>query len=385
MKIIKKIYYIIIFIVDIIMSFHLKKNKILNKTLMIIKTDAIGDYVLFRNFLAEIKNSTQFKDYKITLIGNFAWKEVTDTFDSQYIDNYIWLDRRKFYKNLLYRINLLRQIHKSIVEYVIQPMYSREFLYSETIVLNTRAKYKIGCSSSLDNISILAVKISNKYYTNIIQSDKNVLFEFFRYKDFFSKLLNHKLHTQYSIVAKKTLIRNILPTKYWVLFLGASDIKRKWAINNFMLVGKYIQNKYNTCIVLCGIKDENYDSIKTFADEHTFINLVGQTTLIELIDVVSLATALISNETSVPHFATALGVKTFVVSNGERFGRFTPYPNSLTNKNTAIYPPIIEEYLHDYDYLTKLYSNGSDLDINTIAAETVIHHIDKEFLEQKHT
>ena len=35
------------------------------KTLLLLRLDSIGDYVLFRNFMSEIKRSDKYRDYKI--------------------------------------------------------------------------------------------------------------------------------------------------------------------------------------------------------------------------------------------------------------------------------------------------------------------------------
>ena len=52
-------------------SSYIKKGGIINeKSLLIVRTEAIGDYFHFRNFLKYIRNSDQYKYYKITLCGN---------------------------------------------------------------------------------------------------------------------------------------------------------------------------------------------------------------------------------------------------------------------------------------------------------------------------
>ena len=48
-----------------------KKN-----TLLLVRVDEIGDYVLWRNVLSCIRNAERFKNYHITLCGNQAWKDM---------------------------------------------------------------------------------------------------------------------------------------------------------------------------------------------------------------------------------------------------------------------------------------------------------------------
>ena len=42
------------------------------KSIVILRTDAIGDYLLFRAFLSEVRKA--YSNHHITLIGNSAWK-----------------------------------------------------------------------------------------------------------------------------------------------------------------------------------------------------------------------------------------------------------------------------------------------------------------------
>ncbi len=77
---------------------------------MIIRFDAIGDYILFRNFIEVLKKSEKYRDYKITLLGNNAWKSLSKELDSEFVDEFIWLDRNKFHKDFLYRYKKLKEI-----------------------------------------------------------------------------------------------------------------------------------------------------------------------------------------------------------------------------------------------------------------------------------
>src|SRR5690606_18398655 len=62
------------------------------KRLLIIKIDAIGDYILFRNYLEILHQSERFKDYEIELLGNDAWKDLTWQYDSNLISKYWFIN-----------------------------------------------------------------------------------------------------------------------------------------------------------------------------------------------------------------------------------------------------------------------------------------------------
>ena len=69
-------------------------KKIKQKSILIIRLDAIGDYVLFRNFIEILKKNKKYKDYKISLLGNIDWKDLSIDLDSEYIEEFFWLERK---------------------------------------------------------------------------------------------------------------------------------------------------------------------------------------------------------------------------------------------------------------------------------------------------
>ena len=62
-------------------------KKITINSILLIRLDHIGDYVLFRNYIELIKNSNKYKNYSITLLGNSVWKDFSEELDNKYIDS----------------------------------------------------------------------------------------------------------------------------------------------------------------------------------------------------------------------------------------------------------------------------------------------------------
>lgn len=67
------------------------------KRLLIIKTDAIGDYILFRNFIEVVKRSDLYRDYEIDLLGNVLWQDIALKYDQPYIENFIFIKANALY------------------------------------------------------------------------------------------------------------------------------------------------------------------------------------------------------------------------------------------------------------------------------------------------
>ena len=76
------------------------------KNVLIVRLDAIGDYILWRNVLAFIRHSAAYRSSRITVLGNPAWRSLAEGFDAALADEWIWVENRRRlfrmgYENLL--------------------------------------------------------------------------------------------------------------------------------------------------------------------------------------------------------------------------------------------------------------------------------------------
>lgn len=313
-------------------------------------------------------------------MGNSAWSDIAKELDVEFINNFIWLDRNRFSKDFLYRHKKLKEITIQGYEIVLSPVFSREFFYADTIVKLVKSKEKIGSAGDLSNIKKWQKKISDKYYNNLIDVDSNLMFEFNRNKEFFENLLQMRLDIKKPhIFLKPRLLNFDLPHKYAVLFIGGSSNFRKWNIEGFAQIGKYLKEKYAYEITLCGDLSDSANSLKFneyFNGE--YIDLVGKTSLVDLLHIIDNANLMVSNDTSAPHFASALEMNNiFTIYNGNHYGRFIPYPKEVSENYYVIYHPEIEKDLDNYEKISNNYGYRSSLDINEISVESIKSKIDE--------
>ncbi len=107
--------------------------------LLIIRLDGIGDYLLFRNFLALYQSSPKWKNYHITLLGEQSWKNIYDTFDSDSTDETIWINKHKYLNDESYRNEVYSLLRQKRFEVVICPCRTRPFLVDDLLVKATGA------------------------------------------------------------------------------------------------------------------------------------------------------------------------------------------------------------------------------------------------------
>jgi ADP-heptose:LPS heptosyltransferase len=371
------------FLISLLITFiiKLKKNEILPNTLLIIRLDVIGDYILFRNFLKTVHNSEKYRNHRITLCGNILWKEIAETFDKEVVDSFIWIDRRKFSKNILYKHKILVEIYTEGFETAVDTTYSREILFGDSIIRASNAKLRIGSIGALDKHAKWKRNLlTDKYYTKLVNTTNKNSFEFYRNKEFFEKLLSENISLSkpsFNFISPKAVIQS--PNEYVILFLGASDRIKIWNIENFTEVGLFILQNYDFDIVLPVSSKEKTiaDILESRINSKRVTNLSGKLSLVELIKIVSKAKIVISNETGVVHISAATGVPFICVSNGVFFGRFHPYPKEIFKDGYYVYPPQIMKDINNPEKLSELYRFQSNLDINLIKPDDVIKQISK--------
>ncbi len=361
---------------DYLASFCAKYSKKSSQKICILRPDGIGDFVLFANFLEHL--NTHFGE--VTLISNQAFGDLIIPF-SNYISKNITLNRKKFLQNIIYRFKFIYKLKKMHFELFINPLFSRDLL-SESVAKNVISDVKIAQTGNCINLDFKKLKQFNKNYSFIIKSEDDIIFEFYRNKIFFEKLLKKPLYPKLEIdVSRKNMPHEFGDLKNpFVLFIGASSALRKWAffgdIAEFLL-----QNGFD--IAICGGKedakraDEILKNTEKTAQKYarSVMNLCAKTTLMDLAKILQNAPVL-TNETGAAHIAKAVQSKQiYVIYNGNNAKRFAPYPDTLNPKSKYC---LIKHEVMEWDFdRYAVFSNHlfANLQINEISPDLVIKAI----------
>ena len=348
------------------------------KKLFIVRLDAIGDYILFRNFLEETRN--EFPDFEITLCGNILWKDLAETFDLDFVDHFIWIHPRSFRDKFFYRFKILRQLARQKWEIAIQPTYSRVALLSESIIKSVKAKSKIGCTGTTSNINPLLRRFTNLYYSRLIPSEKKILFEFDRNKEFFESFFQKNISFDkiyFTIDAKSNKFYKL--ERFVTICPGASLDFKRWCVKNFAHIAKYLIEKYQVKIICIGSSSEKFlaKQIVDLVQNVALQDWTGKTNLKDLPLLLSNCHLLVTNDTSALHFAAAVNTNTICISKGDHFGRFTHYSKSLYPNISVIYPEPIQRKIDEPENLSRKFNRISSLDINSVSVDSVINLADQ--------
>jgi ADP-heptose:LPS heptosyltransferase len=340
--------------------------------------DEIGDYILFRNLLEYLKASEKFNGYKITLCGNIIWKSIFDFLDKDYVDSSFWINKTKFSKNLFYRNTIIKLIKGVDYNTVINGSLSRVFFIDDTLVKAANARFKIGSKTDLSNQFLWQKKISDNYYTELIEINDENVFEFHRNKDFVTKVVKTEIYVTTPVIEKDNINYNDeLVDPFVAFYLGGRAKYKIWDTKNFISVAKHIYEKFNLKIVLLGdAKDIKFSKkFKNHFENKYVIDFTSKTNLIEVLEILNNAKIAVMNDSGLAHIAAGLNKNVIVLVNGTHLGRFFPYPESYKNVK-SIYPPVIENNLKNFKDMIKEYKYRSTQDINSISVERVIEEID---------
>jgi len=304
------------------------------KRLLLIKTDAIGDYIIFRNFIEALKKSEKYRDYQIDLLGNKLWRDLNEAHDKQYLrEAYFINNPDSYYETPLETLKQGWQLFKNRYALVLQPTYTRIFL-TDGLAALTAARQIIGYESDNEGIFPRYKKQTDKFYTQLLPLPKENYFEFNRNVFFFETVMGEKIELntpqiEADITVKKGI--TILP--------GAGAFKRGWEGNKFLELIKRLLNETREPIYLIGGPGEvkHGEFLMQNLPEGSIENLINKTTLPQLINKIGSSSLLIANETSAIHMAVATQTPSVCILGGGHFERFAPYPTGTPNAPVCVY------------------------------------------------
>jgi ADP-heptose:LPS heptosyltransferase len=301
--------------------------------ILLIKTDAIGDYVLFRNFIEEVKNTDQYKNFEIDLVANELLRDFATTYDSKFVGKFYFISPNALYESPLKVIKLSWRLFKRNYAVVLQPTYSR-ILITDSIAALTAAKQIVGFESDNERIEKKYKVKTDRFYTTLLPLPAAIFFEFDRTKLFFEQFLQQSLTINGPHIEVKPDKKQGI-----VIFPGAGVIKRGWEPEKFLELIRLIKQQADQPVYIAGGPAEVSvaEYLTNNLPQGEVINLTGKTSLPQLVELIGSATLVVSNETSAIHIAAATQTPAICILGGGHFGRFAPYPVQTFQSTVCAY------------------------------------------------
>ncbi|MBN1396969.1 MAG: glycosyltransferase family 9 protein [Bacteroidetes bacterium] len=320
------------------------------KGVLIIRTDLIGDFILFSPALKYLRK--KYDGMNISLVVQNVAGGIAE--ENTYIDDIIILNKKKYRLNMIYRILFLWKIRKRRFRIAINAVYSRDII-SDEIALWTNAEEKIGWDTNIPNMFSDEKARGDRIYTQLYASKYEApdTHELLRNRELL-EFLGENVHDFLPeiIVAEKKRIKarqiigdNDLSKKILIgLVTDTGDKYRNWTLDKYTKLVNMISQEYpNIAIILLGKKYSG--SLKT-ENECRLFDLRGKTDISELPAIIERCVLIIGGETGPIHIANALGIPAICILGGGHYKRFIPYPEYCGSKN------VITPVFHKMDCFT---------------------------------
>ena len=299
-------------------------------TVMIMKLDAIGDFIIFLDSAGEYRRL--YPDKKLVLICSrpcVALAQASGCFDECITPD---------------------ELEGRSCDVLIQTVFAKTRAM-DVIAASIPAKEKISTrpDDSRVNLSrrITSARINaagDAVYDRLIETGRGELMELNRNAAFIRALGRSGFRSSMPVFPEQKVNDGIVPDfDYFILFPGASSHRKSWPADRFASVMDEVCAKTHMKCLVCGalaekhLFDEIMKASATAPDE--VFDYLGRTTLIELMEVIRHAKLLIGNDTSGIHFAAAAGTRCVCIAGDFVYGRFIPY--APENTGTSPLPRVV--------------------------------------------
>jgi ADP-heptose:LPS heptosyltransferase len=334
---------IVNFLIELDLFFRRQPDNLV-KTVLLVKPDGIGDWLLFwptlKYYLAA------FPDYSFSLLASTRNCELVRDLNNHwhYFKEIIILNKERFTKDFFYRRKICLNIFRKNFATVIYPSSWRE-PKCDIIIKASRARRKIVFSGNGFYLD-WEKKAADAAYPEIIELPEKIMREIDKNKFFAEKICGVKVDYdepkldlfEENIFSASRLLQKfgLAKKKFAIIFPGAADIYRIWPLARFAEVIKYLL-EHGIVPVMAGSKtdQELFAGISEFLsvkEKKQVVNFCGLTSILTLGAVLQQALFYFGSETGATHLAAAVGCPVVCLLGGGHFGRFFPYGNLELNR-----------------------------------------------------
>lgn len=324
-----------------------KKNKKIKslKKIRVIFPAFIGDFILHLDYLNELSFFFQRQGYytELCLIN------ISEIFAREYVCyDEILICKESFILNKIERRRMIKKIKLDYYEYVINPFWD-PIVLGDIIASLTKSNRKILADREKSYSGhffkrFLANILRKKTYYHKIALKKNEM-EFVKQERFMEALgINFKAHIS-RLEQKKESQVYLRP--YCIISPGASKYGKRWEIDKFDEIIRWILITYQLDIILGGSADEAYLGniiIDKFSHElrKRVHNWMGTTALIDYVELIRNAKFIITNDSAPVHIAASVNTPSVCIIGGWDYQRILPYVIHETKEETCS-PKVIDQ------------------------------------------
>lgn len=317
-----------------------------------IRTDGLGDLFLWQWTGRYLKDF--YKNKKIYLIVNVHWAGYAQQIP--YWDEIIPVDTLRLRQSPFYRWRTFQLIASKGFSVVVNPIFSRDFLVSDSIARASGAKSRIASPSCSLGLNPYLRKISNSWYTKLIKYNDLLIMEIDKNIDFLNILTNSINKHQPSDLTDNYYepehLKHSDSLDDYMCFVPKGSIEeRNWSVNKYIEVVEYIITHSSLYILVCGERSSRSiakELILKFGSDR-IIDMTGRTTVLEYISIIKDSKFVLATDSSAVHIAASMNIPSVAILGGGHYGRFLPYSKSFSGPHPLCAYEHMECYNCDWE------------------------------------
>lgn len=305
-----------------------------DRTLLLIRLDEIGDYLLFRNQLEAYKASARWKSYRITLLGNECWRDLFTALDQPTVDDTIWVNKDRYLENAPYRMAIWKQLRAGGFETVVAPSCMRPLLLDDLCMLAAAPLHSF--ASVNINVHECWNRLSDSLYSSLFKPSRSLMHEF-NFNAEFSTWVNANRYpgNRPCIEMRPAALGQ---DGYTICFVGASIRSKRWPAKRWLEFIALHRRHFSGRIVLAaGSSTAELKMAHEIQQRTGAESVAGKLTLGELLHWIAEAQAVVTNDTMAAHMSVSLNRPTVIIANGTNYMRFSEYSHAGITQVVAVY------------------------------------------------
>ena len=341
---------LILWLVDTVAIQTTRRQVPAQPTLAILKFDALGDYLMLRTYVRQLRAQPDYQSYSVCLVGNAAFRQMAEFADADLFDSFYWVDIYKLSTQPTYRLRMGRKLRRLGFSVTFTPTYSRVLVLDDFMTRVCNAEARIGCVTDLANTTATEARWGDRYFTRLLPTDTAVMFEAERNRQVFSQLLGQSVPLLPLQLPVVSVTHVALPSTFVIVSPGAGAPDKIWPMRRFadvLIILHQVRPDWSVLVTGTANETHLYDELKTHLPANLPVqSLMGELSQGELIGVVQKARLVLANDSGIVHIAASVGTPCLSLSAGKSIVRWHPYPTAIAPYIRHVYPAFFDDWMH---------------------------------------
>lgn len=287
---------------------------------LVVRIDGIGDMVLFHGAFQHYAKALGIARDEITILGCQSWAKLAPAFFPGI--RFHAIDEHAYDRDPLYRLKTSLWVRRHGFAVALLDSFMRKPLVADSLIYVSGAPTRIVTKPYL---SPKTQRLFDWYLARcqrVIDTGPHPTHEIPRHFTFVSALAGHAIPPEPPRLPWRAQMPS-LKRPYAIMNFGANEPGRRWKFENFLAVAQVLSQRGLTVAFVGGPAEAGY---KHRLGGTGFVDLIGTTTLDELLDLLRHAALVVTSETGPAHLAVALAAPTVSILGGGQFGGWMPFP-----------------------------------------------------------